>query len=147
MKNRNSNDWFLSGWDLRSQIGGLCDPRIDGAEIELIDTHIHTRYSDGAATVRDVEEACREREIGCCITDHNEIRGTILLAGRGRVPCLPAIEVGSREQIDLLLFFRRPESCEGFFREHVEPYRSRRWYAWLPRSLSDLMRGAESMTS
>ncbi|MEW6263836.1 MAG: PHP domain-containing protein [Thermodesulfobacteriota bacterium] len=111
-------------------------------EIKLIDPHVHTRYSDGQATVRQVEEVCLTKGIGCCVTDHNEIKGSLKLCERGRVPTLPALEVGSREQIELIVYFHRPEACEAFFKEHVEPYRRRRLYAYLPRSLADLLSGA-----
>jgi len=110
--------------------------------VSLIDTHIHTVYSDGTATVREVEDICLDQGIGGCITDHNEIRGSLALYDRGRIPTLPAIELGSRERIELMLFFRRPEACENFFLAHVEPYRKKRWYTFLPRSLDHLVNAA-----
>ncbi len=91
--------------------------------VSFVDTHVHTRFSDGGATIQQVEEVCRELEIGCLIADHNEIRGSIKLLDRMKVPTLPSMEVGSREQIDLLMYFRSAEEAEIFFRLHVEPYR------------------------
>ena len=111
-------------------------------DLLMLDAHVHTRYSDGIATVREVEELCRRRGIGCCITDHNEIRGSIRLWERKRVSTLPAIETGSREQVELIVYFKDPESLERFYRFEVEPYRTRRWYAFLPRALDHLVSGA-----
>jgi predicted metal-dependent phosphoesterase TrpH len=113
-----------------------------GQEPVLMDTHVHTQHSDGAATIQQVEEACRRLDVGCCIADHNEIRGSIHLWERRQVPTLTSMEVGSRELIELIVFFDNPESCEQFFKENVEPYRLKRWYTFLPRSLEALMAGA-----
>ena len=108
-------------------------------DVTLVDTHVHTNYSDGVTTVEQVEEACLSKGIGCCITDHNEIRGAMHLLERQQVPCLPAIEIGSKEQIELIVYFRHAESLSDFFKKHVEPHRTRRWYAFLPRSLDYLV--------
>ena len=113
-----------------------------GRHIEWIDAHVHTRHSDGEASVTDVEEVCLNQEVGCCITDHNEIRGTVRLWERRRVTSLPAIEVGSRERIELLLYFKHPQACEDFYKVFVEPHRCRRWYAYLPCTLNYLVSGA-----
>jgi predicted metal-dependent phosphoesterase TrpH len=111
-------------------------------QVTLVDTHVHTRYSDGRASVREVESLCADHRVGCMITDHNEIRGSMKLFERDRVPTLPSIEVGSREKMELLVYFRRSDQCEDYFRTEVEPYRSRRWFAYLPRDLDYLLRGA-----
>lgn len=105
----------------------------------LLDSHVHSVFSDGAATISDVEEICLSKNIGCCITDHNEIRGSINLLDRQRVPAMPAVELGSQERIEVIVYFHRAESCEEFFRKHIEPFRKRKFYAFLPRSLDYLM--------
>ncbi|MBW2623553.1 MAG: PHP domain-containing protein [Deltaproteobacteria bacterium] len=110
--------------------------------VKHIDTHVHTRFSDGGTTIPQVEEACRRLEIGCLITDHNEIRGSIKLLDRMKVPTIPAMEVGSKEQIELLMYFRSADEAELFFRLHVEPYRLRRLYSFLPVSLDYLIDAA-----
>lgn len=115
----------------------LIQPKRKGGpgDVTFVDTHVHTDHSDGVTTVGQVEEICRAKGIGCCITDHNEIRGTMELVERQLVHTLPAIEVGSKEQIELLVYFRQPESLVDFYKKHVEPHRTKRWYAFLPRSL------------
>ncbi len=110
--------------------------------VTLVDTHVHTRFSDGTATVSDVEEACLAQDIGCCITDHNEIRGAMKLVERQKVPTLAALEMGSKEQIEMILFFRLPQACEEYFKTQIEPFRTRRYYAFLPRSLDYLLASA-----
>ena len=118
------------------------DQTASPAAVSFVDTHVHTRFSDGGATIQQVEDVCRELEIGCLIADHNEIRGSIKLLDRMKVPTLPSMEVGSREQIDLLMYFRSAEEAEIFFRLHVEPYRLKRLYSFLPVSLDYLIEAA-----
>lgn len=111
-------------------------------DILFVDTHVHTTYSDGEAGLPAVEEACRRKSLGVCITDHNEIRGSLRLWERRSVPTTPSLEIGSRERIELILYFRQPWECEDFFRREVEPYRRKQWYAFLPRSLDYLVKAA-----
>ena len=98
----------------------------------LVDTHVHTHYSDGIAGVPRIERFCRDRGIGVAITDHNEIRGATSIYERERVPVIPAIEVGTEEGVDLLVYFSKAELLEEFFKEAIEPflrsrYMSRSW--------------------
>ena len=88
----------------------------------LVDTHIHTHYSDGIASVARIERFCRDREYGVAVTDHNEIRGATSIYERERVPVIPAIEVGTEEGIDLLVYFPAAQLLEEFYREAVEPF-------------------------
>src|SRR5262245_5294041 len=87
----------------------------------LVDTHIHTHYSDGLAGIPRIERFCASRGIGVAVTDHNEIRGATSIFERERVPAIPAIEVGTEEGIDLLVYFPAPELLEDFFRTAIEP--------------------------
>jgi predicted metal-dependent phosphoesterase TrpH len=88
----------------------------------LVDTHIHTRYSDGIAGIPRIERYCLNRGMGVAVTDHNEIRGATETYERERVPVIPAIEVGTEEGIDLLVYFDKGEALEEFFIDAVEPY-------------------------
>ena len=88
----------------------------------LVDTHVHTRYSDGIAGVKRIERHCRNRVLGVAVTDHNEIRGAISLYERERVPVIPGIEVGTEEGVDLLVYFASASALEEFYIGAVEPY-------------------------
>jgi predicted metal-dependent phosphoesterase TrpH len=88
----------------------------------LVDTHVHTRYSDGVAGVKRIERFCAHRGIGVAITDHNEIRGSTGLLERDRVPVLPGIEVGTEEGLDLLVYFANGDLLEDFYIDAVEPF-------------------------
>jgi predicted metal-dependent phosphoesterase TrpH len=88
----------------------------------LVDTHVHTRYSDGIAGIPRIERHCRNREFGVAVTDHNEIRGAAEIYERERVPVIPGIEVGTEEGVDLLVYFPTAEGLEEFFIDAVEPF-------------------------
>lgn len=93
----------------------------------FIDLHTHSNYSDGLAGVEKLESICLRRGIGMALTDHNEIRGSLQLVENGRIPTIPAIEVGTREGLEFLIYFETPEQLERFFVDDVEPYLWRRF--------------------
>jgi predicted metal-dependent phosphoesterase TrpH len=88
----------------------------------LVDTHVHTRYSDGIAGIPRIERYCRQRGLGVAVTDHNEIRGAAELYERERVPVIPGVEVGTEEGIDLLVYFASADPLEEFYIDAVEPF-------------------------
>jgi predicted metal-dependent phosphoesterase TrpH len=111
----------------------------------LVDTHVHTRYSDGLAGIPRIERFCQNRGLGVAVTDHNEIRGATGMCERELVPVIPAIEVGTEEGIDLLVYFPTGDLLEEFFRDAVEPYLRSRYMvrSWV-RTL-DCLRAARDM--
>ena len=111
----------------------------------LVDTHVHTHYSDGIASVARVERFCGDRGIGVAITDHNEIRGATSIYERERTPVIPAIEVGTEEGVDLLVYFSRAELLEDFYREGVEPYLRSRFMSRSWIQSIDCLRTAKEM--
>lgn len=88
----------------------------------LVDTHVHTHYSDGTAGIPRIERFCRDRVMGIAVTDHNEIRGSTSLFEREQVPMLPGVEVGTEEGVDLLVYFATAEALEEFYIDAVEPF-------------------------
>ena len=88
----------------------------------LVDMHVHTHHSDGQPSIVDVEERCLRENHGAIITDHNEIRGSVSLFERGRVPTLAGIEVGTEEGFEFLTYFDSPAALEEFYVRAIEPY-------------------------
>jgi predicted metal-dependent phosphoesterase TrpH len=111
--------------------------------VAAMDPHVHTEFSDGQMTVRDLIEEATARQLGLCICDHNEIRGSMALCQSGKVVTLPAIEIGSAERSEFLLYFKRPEQLEDYFVRHIEPYKKSRYYAKLTRSFTELVPAAK----
>jgi predicted metal-dependent phosphoesterase TrpH len=110
----------------------------------LVDTHVHSRYSDGMAGIPRIERYCRDRGMGLAVTDHNEIRGAVHLFERERVPAIPAIEVGTEEGVDLLVYFPSAPLLEEFYVDAVEPFLRTRYMvrSWI-RALRCLAVGKE----
>ena len=48
----------------------------------FIDTHIHTKYSDGTGSIQDILKNAKKRGIGLAITDHNVVKGAVKAARR-----------------------------------------------------------------
>lgn len=92
------------------------------ADLTFIDLHTHSHFSDGLPSVSQIEDDCRRKEIGLALTDHNQIRGSVLLSQRERVLCVPGIEVGTREGMEFLVYFPEPGLLEDYFMRAVEPY-------------------------
>jgi predicted metal-dependent phosphoesterase TrpH len=95
---------------------------VDPARGLLVDLHSHSRYSDGTATLEDIEAVCDRRRIGVALTDHNEIRGAIRLWERERIWSVPAIEVGTIEGLEFLVYFADPGRLEDYFIRSVDPH-------------------------
>ena len=71
----------------------------------VVDTHFHSRYSDGADTVEAITAHAREKGIGIAITDHNDIRAAVELNRYKNVLSIPGIEITSAEGSHLLVYF------------------------------------------
>lgn len=105
----------------------------DSCEI-LFDTHVHTRFSDGRASIDQIVRHCRDRRIGLSVTDHNEIRGSVALCEHDAAATVPGIEVGSVEGFDLLVYFSDPAMLEEYYVGEIEPQRRSRFMvrSWVP---------------
>lgn len=91
------------------------------------DLHCHSNYSDGKPTVRQIEEKCKRDGMGVVITDHNEIRGSVKMVEKGKVISVPALEAGSLEGLEFLMYFNSIPEIEQFYVEAIEPFRVSRF--------------------
>lgn len=117
----------------------------ENLRVPAMDPHMHTDFSDGQMSVRQIMESARQRSLGVAICDHNEIRGSIALWQTGQVVTIPAIEIGSAERIEFLLYFPTPAALEEYFIRHIEPYKKSRFYAKLDRSFLQLVPAAKEL--
>lgn len=90
--------------------------------LQLFDLHTHSRFSDGLASLSQIEQTCERTGLALSLTDHNEVRGSIRLCERQRVPCIPGIEVGTQEGFEFLVYFPCPDRLDRYYREAVEPF-------------------------
>lgn len=87
----------------------------------LVDMHIHTRYSDGSASISGILKRAKKLGIGVAITDHNEIGGAIeAYKNKGDVVVIPGIEVSCIEGPHILLYFYNPKDLECFFENFLK---------------------------
>lgn len=86
------------------------------------DMHIHTIYSDGKSTPKDVVEIAKAKNIGFCVTDHNHIKGSIKslnLAINSGISSVIGMELGTKEGKELLLYFKDSFLAEQFYIKEV----------------------------
>ena len=118
-------------------------PVVDGPRVPAMDMHVHTNFSDAQITVPQLVDVAERRRYGISVCDHNEIRGSIALWETGRAVTIPAIEIGSRERMEFLLYFDSPEQLEDFYVHQVEPHKRSRFFAVLDRSFTTLVPSAK----
>lgn len=89
----------------------------------VVDMHSHTRAShDCNSSVKAYADKIRSLGIGCAITDHNEISGSLALKKRyPKIFLIPGIEVSSRTDKHILLYFYTHKDMEAFYKRHIEP--------------------------
>ena len=101
------------------------DHTVIADKFDLYDLHVHTTYSDGLSSPKDVMRRARELGIGVAITDHNEIRGSIVCGEHsGGVRTIPGIELATCVGVDLLAYFTRMDDLERFYVKEIEGHKS-----------------------
>ncbi|MGB0929779.1 MAG: PHP-associated domain-containing protein [Chitinophagales bacterium] len=111
------------------------------------DLHFHSNYSDGMASIQDLEERCLRENIGVILTDHNEIRGSLKLLERNNIVTVPAIEAGTKEGVEFLIYFKKPKDLETFYKEQIEPFRVKRFMVKLRNSAEAILEAANEFDS
>lgn len=91
----------------------------------LADLHVHSSQSDGLHSLKDVAAHGASLGLSLAVTDHNRIPDLRGLSA-GELACIiPAIEVTSREYVDILCYFYDFPALREFFQTIVEPNRLR----------------------
>jgi predicted metal-dependent phosphoesterase TrpH len=89
-----------------------------------VDMHVHTHYSDGAPSLRQILTHVQKRRIGIAITDHNEVRGVQeMQASNSEALVIPGIELDCAEGPHLLLYFYSCTDLVDFFDRHIRDRR------------------------
>ncbi len=96
---------------------------INTKEFSYVDMHYHTRYSDGGTNIIRAMKRCQKKGFGIAITDHNDIRGSILASKHKGIMVVPGIEVGIKEGAHLLLYFYNMKELEEFYLKNVKDHR------------------------
>jgi len=85
-----------------------------------VDMHIHSHYSDGFNRIFTILKKCKRKKIGVAIADHNEIKGSLEASKQKDILIIPAIELTSKEGIDLLVFFYSFNDLKKFYNKEIK---------------------------
>ena len=116
-----------------------------GLELQFFDLHTHSNFSDGLPSIDRIEDRCLRDKLSISLTDHNEIRGSVLLNERDRISCIPGIEVWTKEGLEFLVYFGCPGQLEDYYRRAVEPYLLSRFMVRSKVSSIDCLEVAKEM--
>lgn len=85
----------------------------------VADLHSHSIHSDGNASVKTLLRVARLRKIAFSITDHNEIKGSLIASRQKKVKVIPGVEVTSNMGRDLLCYFYDFRDLRLFYAKYV----------------------------
>ncbi len=91
------------------------------------DLHVHSAQSDGIHSLKTVVGHCLDLGISVAVTDHNRVPDLSALRAKEVACMIPAMEVTSREYVDILCYFDDFASLQQFNDEivaknKVKPY-------------------------
>lgn len=102
------------------------------------DLHIHTTASDSFIKPEFFKSFLNKKRYLFSITDHNDIRGAIRVRELG-VNNVPGIEIGCKDGFEMLIYFKKIEDLEEFYRKEVEPYKNLKRMAKTYRSIYEYL--------
>ncbi len=92
-----------------------------GKKYSVVDMHFHTEYSHDCKTkLQDVLSHAKSLGIGVAVTDHNDIRGSLLALEQKDLFVIPGIEVTSKNDKDILLYFYSEGDLVNFYQKYVK---------------------------
>ncbi|MAG39115.1 hypothetical protein CMO90_03430 [Candidatus Woesearchaeota archaeon] len=90
-------------------------------EHTLVDMHYHTEYSADCSTkLQEVLKFAAKLEIGVAITDHNSVKGNLIAQKQRKVMVIPAVEVTTKNDKDLLIYFNNKSDMISFNEKVIE---------------------------
>jgi predicted metal-dependent phosphoesterase TrpH len=88
--------------------------------LNFVDMHHHSTCSDGKHTPEFLAKVFAKKGFGLCLTDHNEIKGSLELAKNKKVFTIPSVEITSRELKDVLAYFYKPGDLKAFWEKEIK---------------------------
>lgn len=93
-------------------------------EYTFADMHIHTKYShDSLTSINHLLKKAKSLKIAIAVTDHSRAEGAMeacKLSKSKHVMVIPGIEVASKENKEILLYFYSPRDLWDFYSKNVE---------------------------
>ena len=90
-------------------------------EYAFIDMHVHTKYShDSLTNIPLLLKKAAKLKIGLAITDHVRVEGAFEAAKQKKVMIIPGIEVNTRENKEILLYFYSIKDLEEYYGKYLK---------------------------
>ncbi len=86
----------------------------------VVELHMHTTNSDGLASPKKALKIAKKKGLVLAITDHNSILDFSRLTKEEKERIIPAIEITSKESIDILAYFYDEKELQEFYTTHVK---------------------------
>ena len=86
---------------------------------KCLDLHIHSSFSDGSSTPKEIVELAEKKNLIVSITDHNEIKGVKRAIELNKNIVIPGIEITSRNSKDILVYFYKFKDLESFYNNYI----------------------------
>jgi predicted metal-dependent phosphoesterase TrpH len=90
-------------------------------DFTFVDMHVHTKYShDSLTPIKYVLKKAAELKIGLAITDHIHAQGSIDASKQRKVLIIPGIEINSRENKEILLYFYSVNDLKEYYDKYIK---------------------------
>lgn len=93
-------------------------------DYSLVDMHVHSEYShDSKSRIEMLMRRAQKLGIGLAITDHKRAEGSLKaynIAKKYRTIIVPGIEVASRENKDILLYFYSAKDLRDYYEKYLK---------------------------
>ena len=89
-------------------------------ELNFVDMHHHSTCSDGTQSPQTLAKIFAKKGVGLCITDHNQIRGSVYLTKQKDLFSIPSVEITTRESKDILAYFYSVNDLKTFWEKEIK---------------------------
>jgi predicted metal-dependent phosphoesterase TrpH len=113
-------------------------------DYNYVDMHFHSKYSDGINTVKTILKKAKRIGIGVAITDHHDIRTSMLALRDKSSFIIPGIEITSDEGMHILFYFYDPEDLRDFYVKYIQKYRRRNPIAFIRKGIYEILDNARN---
>jgi histidinol phosphatase-like PHP family hydrolase len=93
---------------------------IRSKDFNFVDMHHHSNVSDGRKTPEQLYKKFKKKRLGLCLTDHNQIKGSVFLCKQKDIFSIPSIEVTSKESKDFLAYFYDINDLISFYNKEIK---------------------------
>ena len=90
-------------------------------DYKFIDMHVHTKYShDSRTPVPWLIKRAEQLGIGFAVTDHKRAEGAMEAAKQRNVMVIPGIEIASRENKEILIYFYSVRDLQEYYEKYLK---------------------------